>query len=98
MPLYSYQCLQCGSFEDWRAVSLANSDADCPLCGQASRRQMSMPFLSCVSRNVRIAHERNEKSMEQPRVVGRDELHKHGHARGHPHGRSMYSSVLGHAH
>jgi putative FmdB family regulatory protein len=98
MPLYSYECRKCGPFQDWRALSLAGADADCPLCGQASRRQVSMPFLSSVSRNVRIAHERNERSMERPRVMGREELHKLGHARGHSHGRSMYSSVLGHAH
>jgi hypothetical protein len=31
-------------------------------------------------------------------VVGRDELHNFGQRRGHSHGRSLYPSVLGHAH
>jgi putative FmdB family regulatory protein len=100
MPLYSYACPGCGPFEEWRALSLSQADTDCPACGKASPREVSLPFVPCVSRDVRIAHERNERSAERPRVVGRDELHRLGRPRGHSHshGRSMYSSVLGHAH
>ena len=100
MPFYSYECPKCGPFEERRALNLAEADADCPSCGKASRRTLSMPFLSRASRADRIAHQRNERSMEQPRVMGREELHRLGHAHGHSHshGRSMYSSVLGHAH
>ena len=100
MALYTYECPACGPFEGWRPVSVALADTACPLCGTASPRQISMPFLPAVSRTVREAHERNERSAERPRVVGRDELHTFGHRQGHghSHGRSMYSSVLGHAH
>jgi putative FmdB family regulatory protein len=100
MPLYNYVCPTCGPFDDWRPLSQAEADAACPSCATLSRRSVAMPFLACVSREVRIAHQRNERSADQPRVVGRDELHRHDHAHthGHQHGRSMYSSVLGHSH
>jgi putative FmdB family regulatory protein len=100
MALYTYECPTCGPFEGWCPVSQALADSACPRCKTASPRQVSMPFIPAVSRTVRVAHERNERSADRPRVVGRDELHNFGHRRGHghSHGRSMYSSVLGHAH
>lgn len=107
MPLYGYVCAACGAFQDWRPMAQSEQDAACPRCGKASPRSVSMPFLPCVSRNVRLAHERNERSADQPAVMRREELdarhgrigarhvaHRHGDG-----GRSMYrSSVLGHAH
>ena len=100
MALYTYECATCGPFDGWRPVSQALADMPCPCCGTVAPRQISMPFLPVVSRTGRAAHERNERSAERPRVVGRDELHKFGHrpGDGHSHGRSMYSSVLGHGH
>ena len=100
MPLYGYECQNCGPFEDWRPLSLAEADSHCPQCGGASPRQVSLPFVPCISHEARIAHARNERSMDRPRVVGRDDLHRFGRPRAHnhAHGRSMYSSVLGHAH
>jgi putative FmdB family regulatory protein len=106
MPLYDYACDGCGPFRDWRPMSEAASEADCPACGRPSMRTVSSPFLACVSRNTRIAHERNERSAEEPKVMRREEMMAaHGqirprsHAHGHDHGRNMYrSSVLGHAH
>lgn len=99
MPLYRYECPACGPFEDWRTLSQATEDVPCPACAAAAPRTIAMPFLGCVSRETRIAHQRNERSAEEPRVVRREELHGSGHAHhGHVHGRSMYSSVLGHAH
>jgi putative FmdB family regulatory protein len=107
MPLYDYACDGCGPFRDWHPMSEAAADAECPACGRPSKRTVSMPFLRCVSRNVRIAHERNERSADEPKVMRREELlAAHGQIRphgnrppGHHHGRNMYrSSVLGHAH
>ncbi len=100
MALYPYECPVCGPFEGWRPISLALEDAPCPNCGTASPRRISMPFLPAVSRQVRRAHELNERSADRPRVVGRDELRNFGGrlGHGHSHGRSMYSSVLGHSH
>jgi putative FmdB family regulatory protein len=102
MPLYDYQCSFCGPFNDFRPLSEWDKRATCPSCGRLSKRCVAMPRLSCVSRNVRIAHERNELSAERPRLMSRKELEAaHGHIARHAHrrGRNMYrSSVLGHAH
>ncbi len=102
MPRYDYTCESCGPFSDWRPMSESDLDASCPSCGSASKRLIAMPFLPCVSRNVRIAHERNERSAEEPKVMRREELAAaHGEVRPHrhQHGRNMYrSSVLSHSH
>jgi putative FmdB family regulatory protein len=106
MPLYGYACPTHGDFEEWRPMNVSGLPADCPECGAAAARTPSLPFIRQVKPNVRIAHERNEKSAEEPRVMRREELlaahgqlggHA-GHQSGHP-GRNMYrSTVLGHGH
>jgi putative FmdB family regulatory protein len=102
MPFYDYQCGVCGPFRDFHPLSEWDKDAPCPNCGSLSKRSVTAPRLSCVSRNVRIAHERNERSAEEPRVMRRDELDAvHGRIarRSHKHGRNMYrASVFGHVH
>jgi putative FmdB family regulatory protein len=102
MPLYDYQCRVCGPFKEFRPLSEWDKDTKCPNCGSRSKRSIASPRLQCVSRNVRVAHERNERSAEEPRVMRREELDAaHGHIapRSQQHGRNMYRrSVLGHAH
>ena len=102
MPLYDYQCRVCGPFRDFRPLSEWDKDTKCPNCGSPSKRSIASPRLQCVSRNVRVAHERNERSAEEPRVMRREELDAaYGHIspRSRQHGRNMYRrSVLGHAH
>jgi putative FmdB family regulatory protein len=102
MPLYDYRCRVCGPFREFRPLSAWDKAARCPGCGKPSKRTVAMPRLSRVSRAVRIAHERNERSADEPRVMRREELDSaHGRIRphAHQHGRAMHrSSVLGHAH
>jgi putative FmdB family regulatory protein len=102
MPLYDYQCRVCGPFKEFRPLSEWDKDTKCPNCGNPSKRSIAMPRLQCVSRNVRVAHERNERSVEEPRVMRRDELDAaYGHiaTRSQQRGRNMYRrSVLGHVH
>ena len=108
MPLYEYQCETCGPFRDWQPMSRSEESGACRSCGGPARRLVSAPFLPCVSRNVRVAHERNERSAEEPRVMRREEWraaqgglgHVHaGHHASGDHGRNMYRpSMLGHAH
>jgi putative FmdB family regulatory protein len=103
MPLYDYVCRECGPFREWQPMARSGADVACPGCGQGSKRAVSMPFLPCVSRDDRIAHERNERSADEPAVMRRDELDaRYGRIkpRGHHHhGRGMYrSTVLGHGH
>ena len=102
MPLYDYQCRVCGPFKEFRPLSEWDKDTKCPNCGSPSKRSIASPHLQCVSRNVRVAHERNERSAEEPRVMRRVELDAaYGHIapRSQQHDRNMYRrSVLGHAH
>jgi putative FmdB family regulatory protein len=78
MPLYSYCCEQCGTFEDWRKMSQSADSALCPQCGGSARRAIEAPFLSTLSSHSRIAHERNEKSAHEPMVMGREQLQRSG--------------------
>jgi putative FmdB family regulatory protein len=102
MPLYDYTCARHGAFRAWRPMSESDLAAGCPECGGPSLRQIAMPYLQQVSRNVRIAHERNERSADEPKVMRREELlARHGKVGRHdadhqhaPHRRTM----LGHAH
>jgi putative FmdB family regulatory protein len=102
MALYDYECEACGPFRAWRPMSEWDQDADCPSCSRASKRSIAMPRLRCVSPSTRIAHERNERSAEEPRVMRREELNASRGATpsaAHRHGRNMYrTSVLGHVH
>jgi putative FmdB family regulatory protein len=102
MPLYSYHCDACGPFTDWQPMTRSDQMVACPSCSAQSQRQLAAPSLSAVSAHNRIAHERNERSTEAPRVVQRAELGSHG-GYGHHHpprqGRNMYRpTMLGHAH
>lgn len=102
MPLYGYQCEMCGPFSEWQPMARSDRAVACPSCKTQSQRLLAAPSLSAVSANNRIAHERNERSAEAPRVMQRAELDARG---GHLHhhapqqGRNMYRpSMLGHAH
>lgn len=46
MPLYDYQCKDCGEFRALRPMSEADAKQPCPVCGTASARMISAPFLS----------------------------------------------------
>ena len=109
MPLYDYACAQCGPFRDWQPMIRSGDEVECPSCGILSKRSAAMPFLPCVSRENRIAHERNERSADSPMVMRREDMpgsHGHGHGHNHPHhhhanahGRNMYRpTMLGHSH
>jgi putative FmdB family regulatory protein len=99
MPLYDYACPRCGPFSTWGTVLAHEQPADCPDCGEASPRMVAAPNLSCTSSGVRLAHERNERSAHEPRLVTHEQMHGthsahgHGHAYGHAHGHGH-----GHAH
>lgn len=100
--LYDYQCGLCGPFKEVRPLSQWNRDTTCPNCGSPAKRTISSPRLQRINRSVRIAHERNERSADEPRVMRRAELdaaHADISTHTHQHGRNMYrGSVLGHAH
>ena len=65
----------------------------CPDCGKPAPHRISAPFIANMDPNNRIAHQRNEKSANEPRVAsgqpgGHSHGHGHGHGHGHDHGHS----------
>lgn len=96
MPLYDYHCDDCGPFRSWRPMSEAAAPEHCPDCDAEVQRAMTAPFIANMNPHTRIAHQRNEKSAHEPRMVKKSgKAHDHApghHHHGHGHGRH------GHAH
>lgn len=73
MPTYDYDC-GCGSrFALLRAIDHRDEPAPCPRCGGGGRRAVAAPRLAALPRATRVAHERNERSAHEPRLVRRAE-------------------------
>jgi putative FmdB family regulatory protein len=87
MPLYDYCCTQCGPFREWGAMSEAAAPAPCPGCGIGAPRTITAPSVSTLSGANRVAHSRNEKSADEPRVVSRTD-HESSGTGGHSHGHA----------
>jgi putative FmdB family regulatory protein len=86
MPLYDYECENCGPFREWRRMSEWQADMACPSCSIPAPRLAAAPMLRVLSPNNRVAHERNERSAHEPKVVRREDLPpSHSHTRGHHH-------------
>jgi putative FmdB family regulatory protein len=80
MPLYDYGCETCGPFREWRSMSEWQALVPCPSCSLPAPRLAASPMLAVLSSNNRIAHERNERSAHEPKVVRREDLpHRHHH-------------------
>jgi putative FmdB family regulatory protein len=86
LPLYDYECTSCGPFRDWRSISEWEAKVPCPNCSLSAPRLAAAPMLSALSSNSRIAHERNERSAHEPKVMRREDLshdhRRHGHHQG----------------
>lgn len=104
MPLYDYHCPGCGDFRAWRRMSESGDPAVCPSCDEPAARSVVAPGLALMASNNRTAHQRNEKSAHEPKVVsgGRHEHgaghHPHPHHHGHSHGHGGASRpwMIGH--
>jgi putative FmdB family regulatory protein len=68
MPIYEYECVEHGLFEEMRPMTRSSEGADCPACALSSPRVLSATRTNCVPRAVSIAHGRNEKSQHAPEV------------------------------
>jgi putative FmdB family regulatory protein len=71
MPLYDYECRKCGPFQEWRSIDAFDKPSRCPDCGKAARRSLATPGLGMRNSALRKAHQINERSAEEPRVVRR---------------------------
>ncbi len=71
MPLYEYECSDCGVFSALGRISTSQEPAACPTCSAVSERIISAPQLAILGKPQRAAHERNEKSAHAPRSTRR---------------------------
>lgn len=94
MPIYGYQCDDCGPFSEFCKMADFDKPAPCPACGELAPREASAAYLGRMQPNNRKAHALNEKNSSEPRFVGAQEQlkekggscgHNHGHGHGHTH-------------
>ena len=78
MPLYEYQCAECGVFSAIKPMSHAAEPCTCPACGAHSARKISAPFLAGMPAPQRQAWERNEKSAHEPAIARKSACGCHG--------------------
>ena len=71
MPLYEYDCSNCGVFSALRKMSESSLAVMCDECGEMGERIISAPHLAILDKSQRFAHERNEKAANEPRVSRR---------------------------
>ena len=107
MPLYDYACSDCGPFREWQSMSAAAMPVDCPACGDTAPRAITAPFIANMNPHNRIAHQRNEKSADEPQVRSGKQVmnsgkkrsgsghHRHGH-HGHSHAHHGRPWMVGH--
>jgi putative FmdB family regulatory protein len=69
MPVYVFNCHECGTFELSRPMAEAGQAAQCPICRGEVRRVFTPPNLTRLARPVRQALETEEASAHEPRVV-----------------------------
>lgn len=92
MPLYGFQCNDCGPFDVQLAVGTAGEGRSCPACGTTAKRSWGVPSLKATSAAATASaiDERSRNApqlVSSPTVVGHSRpLHGgHSHA-GHSHG------------
>ena len=71
MPLYEYDCLECGPFTEIRPMAESALPQPCPECGRATpRAYLTPPMMACVGTDTRTAMETNERAQNAPMTVG----------------------------
>lgn len=88
MPVYDYRCPTCGPFQNPGSLARSAAPAHCPSCQTSSPRVIQAPFLNTMKSIRRIAHEHNERSAHEPRIMSRAELDGLGRSKdycGHRH-------------
>ncbi len=71
MPMYEYECAECGVFPEFRPMDERDTPALCVFCEAPAPRIISAPNLSIMNPLQRMAATRNERSRHQPRVSTR---------------------------
>lgn len=65
MPLYEFQCNDCGMFDLWRSMAESSDPAHCPGCHEPGRRIFSPP--NVLSGSLRLKRENTD-----PQLIKRD--------------------------
>ena len=94
MPIYHYNCKSCGEFVELRKISEYKLPAACPACDQMGSRVIKAPSLNTMNNAQRAAHDTNERSAHEPRVVRRKNNSNHKHS--HSHSSSSRPWMIGH--
>ena len=68
MPVYDYECADCGVFPQHRPIAERDVPMACELCDQPLRRLISAPNLALMAPLQRMAATRNERSRHAPRT------------------------------
>lgn len=68
MPTYEYECADCGTFLEFRAIADRDIPAACATCNEPSPRVFSAPNLALMNPLSRMAATRNERSRHEPRI------------------------------
>lgn len=68
MPLYDFECRDCGDFSEFRTIADRDELMTCPVCGRPAARIVTAPNLALMTPLNRMAAVRNERSRHEPRV------------------------------
>jgi len=79
MPVYDYQCEDCGPFTVFRPMSECSEPHACPECAtSAPRAFLTAPNFSGLSAERRVAHATNERSAHAPKTLAEHKASRHG--------------------
>src|SRR6188768_4057437 len=81
MPVYEYECQDCGPFTAFRNLAQSSEPFPCPACGTISPKIFSIVNMRLMRPATRIAHERNERSSHAPHVCGSGCSHRHANSK-----------------
>ncbi len=82
MPIYEYDCPDCGDFTQLRPMAERDAPCTCPYCATPSTRViLSAPGLATLSGSQRRAIAANERSAHAPQTV-----EEYAQGRKHPKG------------
>ncbi len=68
MPVYEYECDNHGRFDELRRLDENQLPADCPICGAACGRVVSLCCAPVLAATTVKAMDRNEKSSHEPAI------------------------------
>ncbi len=70
MPVYDYRCSECEcEFTMLMPMSRSSDPMSCPSCAHNAQRLISAPHLSTMRAEVRSAHQINERSAHEPKMM-----------------------------